>query len=156
MSDDGPARPDGYVARLDAAWRAFRGALDPEALSSTTPSGWTVQGMVGHVAFWLETVPPFVTGAFRGDPTAFQFTFPSGYVAGDGEWPSADEHNRREAAWAVGQPPEAVLRRLDEAFARTRSFVVDTVTDDELQSRAQYFQEVLDHLDAHRSTDLGG
>lgn len=156
MTDHPTAALEEYLAQLDGAWTAFRSALDPATLAATTPSGWTVQGMVGHVAFWLETVPPFVTGAFRGDPSAFQFTFPSGYVAGDGDWPSADEHNRREAAWAAEQPPEAVLRRLDEAFTRTRAYVADTVTPEELEAQARYFQEVLDHLDGHRTTDLAG
>jgi hypothetical protein len=39
------------------AWRPFRRAMSSlglEALSETTPSGWTYKAMLGHIAFWME------------------------------------------------------------------------------------------------------
>lgn len=122
-------------------------------MGATTSAGWTVKEMLAHIAFWLETVPPFVTGAFRGDVSAFELTFPSGYVAGEGEWPSAAVHNEREAAWARDQTAEAVLARADRAFDQLREFLA-TVTDEEAAEHSGYFADIGGHLDAHRTEEL--
>lgn len=136
------------------AWRAFREVLQGVDLGGVTSAGWQVRELVAHVAFWMETVPPFVTGAFRGDPAAFQITFPSGYVAGDGDWPPADEHNAREAAWARQQvDDDVVLARVGLAYEDLAAFL-ETVTDDEATAQASYFAEIADHLDAHRRAEL--
>jgi hypothetical protein len=102
----------------------------------------------------METVPPFVSGAFRGDESAFETTFPSGYVpADDGEWPPADVHNAREARWARDQPYEVVLDRAQRAHDRLTEFLA-TVTDEEADEHAGYFADVDGHLDAHRIEEL--
>jgi hypothetical protein len=140
-------------SRTDDAWRAFWQALRQVELEVSTPSGWQGKEMLAHVAFWMETVPPFVTGAFRGKPAAFQVAFPSGYVAGDDDWPTADVHNAREAAWAREQPTDAVVARAERAYDELRTFL-ETVTDEEVAAHREYFSEIADHLDQHRLADL--
>lgn len=147
----GPA--DEVRIRTDQAWRDFRDALVQVELEAPTSSGWQTKEMVAHIAFWMETVPPFVSGAFRGDEAAFNIRFPSGYVAGDGDWPAADVHNAREAEWARGQSNDAVMGRLDRAYEDLRIFL-ETVTDEEVGAHADYFAEVPGHLDQHRIAEL--
>ena len=145
---------DELRVRTDEAWAAFRSAVDGHRLDDTTPAGWTVQELLGHVAFWLETVPPFVTGAFRGRPEAFELEFPSGFSPpGDGSWPSADVHNAREAAWAREQDGSTVMSRLDAAHRALVEFLT-TVTDDEVAAHAGYFADIPGHLDEHRQNEL--
>jgi hypothetical protein len=134
---------------------AFSAAVEQRDFESTTPAGWTVKEMVAHVAFWLETTPPFVSGAFRGDVTAFDVTFPSGYSApDDGSWPAADAHNEREAAWARQQTAETVTSRLEDAIRNLQTFL-SSVTDSEAAERADYYRDIGSHLDAHRE-ELAG
>ena len=45
----------GYVAS-----RAVLDALPAERWTETLPAGWTLKEMVGHLAYWEDTVPPFV------------------------------------------------------------------------------------------------
>lgn len=142
--------------RTAEAWASFRSAMDTVALDDPTPAGWTAKEMVAHVAFWLETTPPFVTGAFRGRPEAFELEFPSGYVpADDGSWPAADVHNAREAAWAREQDGASVVARLDAAYAALTEFL-ESVTDEEATTHAGYFADTPGHLDNHRRTELEG
>lgn len=147
----GPA--DEVRIRTDQAWRDFRDALVRVELEATTSSGWQTKEMAAHIAFWMETVPPFVSGAFRGDEAAFNLRFPSGYLAGDGDWPAADVHNAREAAWARTQSNDAVIERLDRAYGELRIFL-ETVTDEEVEAQSAYFAEIADHLDQHRIAEL--
>lgn len=147
---------DDVRAGFEEAVAAFVAALGERDLEAATPSGWTTKEMVAHAAFWLETVPPFVTGAFRDRPEAFDLTFPSGFrPADDGSWPSADVHNEREAQWAREQSASAVRGRLDDAIAQLRSFLT-TVTDDEATAHRDYFRDIAGHLDAHRTSELAG
>jgi hypothetical protein len=132
---------------VERRWQDFRAAVDAADLDGTSSAGWTRKEMVAHVAFWLETVAPFVTGMWRGDPSAFEHRFPSGYQP-EGEWPAADVHNAREAAWARGHTAEAVVARLDAAASRVRD-LLGTVTDAEVTDHAEYFAEISDHLDQH-------
>lgn len=139
---------------IERAATEFGAALEGQDLEATTPSGWTGKEMVAHVAFWLETTPPFVSGAFRGDESAFAVTFPSGYVpAEDGSWPAADVHNAREAEWARTQDPDAVLQRLRDAQRRLTDFLA-TVSDEEATQQADYYRDIAGHLDSHRATEL--
>ena len=139
---------------IERATNAFEAALDGRDLDATTSSGWTAKELVAHVAFWLETTPPFVSGAFRGDESAFAVTFPSGYVPPeDGSWPAADEHNAREAEWARGQTDDAIRQRLEAARRRLADFLA-TVTDEEAEKHADYYRDIAGHLDTHRTTEL--
>ena len=45
----------GYVAS-----RAVLDALPAERWDEALPAGWTLKEMVGHLAYWEGTVPPFV------------------------------------------------------------------------------------------------
>jgi hypothetical protein len=146
---------DDLRAGVDAAWTAFRRAVVSADLDRVTSAGWRAKEMLAHVAFWLETVPPFVSGAFRGQPEAFSMTFPSGYVAGEGDWPAADVHNAREASWARDQAADAVLARADRAYDELRTFLA-TVTDEEVAAQAEYFASIGGHLDEHRTDELAG
>ena len=140
--------------RIEEVAHAFVDALDGWDLTAVTPSAWTGKEMVAHVAFWLETTPPFVAGAFRGDASAFDVTFPSGFrPPDDGSWPNADVHNAREAAWARDQTTEAVRARLDEAIRRLHEFLAG-VSDEEATTHASYFADIAHHLDGHRTTEL--
>jgi hypothetical protein len=134
--------------RFRQSWDLLATRLKDEHADRVTASGWTVKEMLAHVAFWMETVPPFVTGMWRGDASAFDVTFPSGFHP-DGEWPSADVHNAREAAWARDRSHGDVRRRLDTAASRLARFL-ETVTDDEVAEHRTYFAEAHDHLDEHR------
>lgn len=134
----------------DAA-TAFRALITGTDLSTPVADGWTAKEMVAHVAFWLETTQPFVSGMWRGDPSAFDHTFPSGFTAAtDGSWPEAEVHNAREAAWAREQSDFAVLDRLDAAIASLDAFL-ETVTDEEAIAQAEYYADIAHHLRAHRS-----
>ena len=142
---------DAVELRAEIANAAVRfvTALEQRGLESTTTAGWTAKEMAAHVAFWLETVPPFVSGAFRGDVTAFDVTFPSGYTApDDGSWPAADVHNAREAAWAREQTSETVMQRLQDALRSLEAFLL-TVTDSEAAERAEYYRDIGLHLVDH-------
>ena len=145
---------DDLREEIEAATVAFLAALEGRDLESSTAAGWPVKEMVAHVAFWLETTPPFVAGAFRGDPSAFEVTFPSGFAPpDDGTWPAADVHNAREAAWARDQPGDVVVQRLREASARLSEFLA-TVTEAEATEHAGYFRDIAHHLDVHRTDEL--
>lgn len=145
---------DDLRGEIEAAAGAFVAALEGRDLEATTPAGWTVKEMVAHVAFWLETTPPFVSGAFRGDEAAYAVTFPSGFVPpDDGSWPTADVHNAREASWALEQTSNVVVQRLREAQRRLEEFLV-TVTDEEAIERVGYYRDIASHLDAHRTEEL--
>ena len=138
---------------MNDAWRTFRDRISGVGLGETTSAGWTVKEMLAHVAFWLETVPPFVTGTYRGDPSAFEMTFPSGYRP-EGEWPPADVHNAREAAWAREQPDDVVVARAERAYEELCAFL-ETVDDEEAAANAEVFAgNVTDHLAEH-TAELG-
>lgn len=128
---------------------AFRALVTGADLDAPVADGWSAKEMVAHVAFWLETTAPFVTGTWRGDPSAFDHAFPSGFTAAtDGSWPEADVHNAREAAWAREQSDFAVLDRLDAAIVALAAFL-ETVTDEEAAAQAQYYADIAFHLRAH-------
>jgi hypothetical protein len=94
--------------------------------------------MLGHLAFWEEAMEPVVTTMFRGDQLPAGWVFGSGYVTDDGDWPIADVHNAREAAWASGQTATTVLARLDAAHARglviAGTFTAEEAADPRFQS----------------------
>jgi hypothetical protein len=102
----------GYVAS-----RAVLDALPPERWDETLPAGWTLKEMVGHLAYWEDTVPPFVesirTGAARES-------------AG-----SVDEQNARVAAAVKSLARDDVLEQLESAHRRVVD-LVRALNDDEL------------------------
>jgi hypothetical protein len=147
------------IDTVEASWRQFRqalAALPPEALDRQTSSGWTVKEMLGHVAFWMETIEPVVVGMFRGLPIEDRDWYGGDDLAVSGGWPRTDVHNAREAAWARSRPSAEVLARLDAAHRRALD-VVGTLTEAELQDE-RFVRKVTagssDHLSFHL-TELG-
>ena len=134
------------VQQVDEAYRPFRDAVDRADLDAPTSAGWTAKEMVAHVAFWKEASVGVVHNLFRGEPDP-AVAFGSGYEPGD-EWPVADVHNAREAAWARTQDAAAVVERLDRAH-RLQCEALATVTDDERAAHAEYFDVLGDHEREH-------
>lgn len=142
-----------YLETVEARWDTLReaaGKLGVRGLEQSTPSGWTAKEMLAHVAFWHEAAPYVIEHMLRGKPDPASWLFPSGYdpFASDEDWPSDAVHNAREAAWARGQTPAAVLDRLDRAHAGLVE-VLATLTEDELTTHAAYLTEVHAHLVEH-------
>src|SRR5262247_2010748 len=58
-----------YIAENDRERRrleALVGKLDDAALSRPMPDGWTVAGVLAHVAFWDQRIPTFIDMLKRG------------------------------------------------------------------------------------------
>jgi Mycothiol maleylpyruvate isomerase N-terminal domain len=129
------ATPGNELAeQLEASWERLRSAvaqLSELDLERTTTAGWTAKEMLGHLAFWEEATEPVITAMFRSQQLPAGWVFGSGYVSEDGDWPTAEVHNAREAAWARGQAATTVLARLDSAHARGLA-IAGTFTSDEL------------------------
>lgn len=140
---------------LEAGWRRFRDLLDrldPAALEQTTPAGWTIKEMTGHVAFWEEATEAVIVTMLRDDRLPDGWSFGSGYdPESDGEWPRADVHNAREAEWARTRPAAEVIARLDRAHDRAMA-VARTFTDAEVSDPRfrSYIAEKIGHYDEHR------
>jgi len=145
---------DELIELLEARWQPFPetlAALPPEDFDRRTASGWTVKEMLGHVAFWMETIQPVFVGMFRGQPIEDREWYGGDDLGVTGEWPRTEVHNAREAAWARPRPLSEVLDRLDAAYQRTVE-AVQTLTEDEL-SDGRFTKKVMDgacdHLVMH-------
>ena len=107
-----PKRPAQLLEKMREGWRPFRRALNRlglSALSGTTSSGWTYKGMLGHVAYWLEQVPPELPNRLQGRRTP---------------GPDVDGENSREAQRGLTRSARDVIQRLDAAYKG----VVDAVS----------------------------
>ena len=107
-----PKRPAQLLEKMREGWRPFRRALNRlglSALSGTTSSGWTYKGMLGHVAYWLEQVPPELPNRLQGRRTP---------------GPDVDGENSREAQRGLTRSARDVIQRLDAAYEG----VVDAVS----------------------------
>lgn len=134
--------------RVEAAWAAFRAAV-PDDLERPTSSGWTTKEMLAHVAFWDEAVVPVVITLFRGDEVPAGWSFGSGDLGLTGnDWPPADVHNAREAAWARARSAVEVLERCDRAHAQLVALLL-TVTDEEVAEHEEYFRPLGAHYEHH-------
>ena len=61
-----------YIAENDRERRrleALVGTLDDEALSRPMPAGWTVAGVLAHLAFWDQRIVTFIELLKRGAKT---------------------------------------------------------------------------------------
>lgn len=140
---------------MERGWDAFRSVvarLGPDGLERRTSAGWTAKEMLGHMAFWDETVEPIVMAMFRGEKLAEDWAFSSGYTHPDGAWPLAAEHNARESAWARGRSAEDVVARLDAAHARAME-IARSLSDVEVEDvrYQEYLLGKAAHYDEHRS-----
>jgi hypothetical protein len=139
------------LTNVATAWEPFKSAavrLGPDGLERETSAGWKAKELLGHAAFWDEAAFGAIAGMMRHEPMPPGWGFGSGYVPNSSEWPRAEVHNAREAAWARGQQASAVLERLEKAH-RGLVNVLETVTDDELARDKDYFGRLGKHYAEH-------
>lgn len=144
------ATPRALVEKHIEAWGLFREAVErlgPERLEQRTYGGWTAKELVSHVAFWDEAIFGFITTAVRGKELPEGWSFTSGYVPA-GEWPSADQHNAREAEWARNRPASEVIERLLKAH-ETAVATLEGVSDEEISKMPRYFASLAEHYKEH-------
>lgn len=144
-------RADDVRARVDRSWGRFRAAVEAsvDRLDHPTQAGWSAKEMVAHVAFWDEAVVPVVVTMFRGEVLPPGWEFGSGDLGlVDDQWPSADVHNAREAAWARSRSSAEVVERCDRAH-RQLGALLATVTDDEVAEHLDYFGNLGSHYEEH-------
>jgi hypothetical protein len=96
---------------------------------------------------------PVVVTMFRGDAMPAGWSFGSGDLGlAEGDWPAADVHNAREAAWARGHSAPEVLDRCDRAHAELVT-LLGTLTDEEVAEHEEYFRPLGAH-DEHHAPEL--
>lgn len=137
-------------AQIEEGWRQFRGAvgsLSAEQFDQATASGWTVKQMLAHVAFWEETVLNRVPVLLGREEPPVEDWYGGADLGVAGDWPHFDVHNAREAAWAVGQPAERILGRLDRAHARVTALAAGL--DDEQAANAEIWEKVTGETCGH-------
>jgi hypothetical protein len=130
------------IEHVYIASRAVLEALPAERWDEQLPAGWTLKEMVGHLAYWEDTVPTFVesirTGAARDS-------------AG-----SVDEQNARVAAAVKSLARDDVLEQLESAHRRVvdlvRSLNDDEVADGRILEKLA--GDTFDHYPDHFA-DLG-
>jgi hypothetical protein len=107
-----PKRPAELLEKLREGWRPFRRALNRlglEALSDTTPSGWTYKAMVSHVAHWMEHLASEMPNRIEGRR---------------GPFPDVDAENARETEASKSRSAHETVERVHAAYKN----VVDLVT----------------------------
>jgi hypothetical protein len=127
----------GYIASL-----AVLEALPAERWDETLPAGWTLKEVVGHLAYWEDTVPPFVESARTG-------------VARESAG-TVDEQNAKAAASVKDLSRDEVLKRWQDAHARVTG-TVRSLNDDELANERIFEKlagDTFDHYPDHFA-DLG-
>jgi len=137
---------------IEAAWAPWRAAVDRvgvDQFDDGTPAGWTVKELLGHMAFWEEATVGVVALLLRQTELPEGWRFGSGYQP-EAEWPAAEVHNAREAAWATGVTADEVLARLDAAHAESldvvSGFTAAEVADERFRS---YVDEKIGHYVEH-------
>ena len=147
-------KADVFADQVDAAWLALRqevDRLDPTDFDARTPAGWTVKEMLGHIAFWAETVESVIVGMLREEPISEADWYGGDDLAVSGPWPPADVHNAREAAWARKHSVREVLGRMDAAHRR--AVMVAGGLDDEEMADERFTGKVraatIDHYQEH-------
>ena len=105
------------IEHVYVASRAVVEELPPERWDTMLPAGWTLKEMVGHLAYWEETVPPFIESLRTG-------------VARESVG-TVDEQNAKTAAAVKGLSTDQVLTRWQDAHARMTE-IVRSLNDDEL------------------------
>lgn len=127
----------GYVAS-----RAVLDALPVERWDETLPAGWTLKEMVGHLAYWEDTVPPFVDAVRTG-------------VAREAAG-TVDDQNAQAASSVKDLSRDDVLKRWQDAHERVTG-MVRSLNDDELASERiieKLAGDTFDHYPDHFA-DLG-
>ncbi len=127
----------GYVAS-----RAVLDALPAERWDETLPAGWTLKELVGHLAYWEDTVPPFVESIRTGAAPESAGT--------------VDEQNAKAAAAVKDLSRDEVLNRWQDAHARVTE-MIRSLNDDELANERvieKLAGDTFDHYPDHFA-DLG-
>jgi hypothetical protein len=141
------------LRRVETAWQPMQeavGRLGEIRLLRPTSAGWTARELVAHLSFWDEAVLGVVVGMFRREALPDDWRFGSGYLPDDGQgWPSADEHNAREAAWARARTGPEVLARFPRAHDQLVA-ILSTVTEQEASDHADYFHRLGLHYVEHQ------
>jgi hypothetical protein len=133
-----PRTPQDLLERMDPAWRRFRRAVSHIGLlngAQRSPSGMTYRGLLGHVAYWLESVPvelPMRLAGRRNDP------------------PDVDAVNAQVAAEADTRPSHEVTERLDRAYSAVRELVVALPADVPFLAVRLVAGETYDHFREHQ------
>jgi hypothetical protein len=130
------------IEHVYVASRAVLEALPAERWDEQLPAGWTLKEMVGHLAYWEDTVPQFVVSIRAGAARES-----AGSVA---------EQNARAAAAVRDLSRDEVLKRWQEAHARVTE-MVRSLNDDELASERlveKLAGDTFDHYPDHFA-DLG-
>jgi hypothetical protein len=105
------------IEHVYVASRAVLDALPSERWDETLPAGWTLKEMVGHLAYWEDTVPTFVESIRAG--------------AARESSGSVDEQNARVAAAVRSLARDDVLDQLESAHRRAVD-LVRSLNEDEL------------------------
>jgi hypothetical protein len=105
------------IEHVYVASRAVLDALPSERWDETLPAGWTLKEMVGHLAYWEDTVPTFVESIRAG--------------AARESSGSVDEQNARVAAAVRSLARDDVLEQLESAHRRVVD-LVRSLNEDEL------------------------
>jgi hypothetical protein len=145
MAADSP-----LLALVHESWAPIArlaGRVSAADLQLRTAAGWTVAELLAHLAFWDEAVVPVVTTIFRRQPLPLGWQFGSGYEAGS-EWPAANVHNAREAAWARTVAGEAVRARLKSAHDAMLS-ILETFDEEEARAHGAYLEGIARHYREH-------
>ena len=151
MTSEGARRHRERIAAGREPLRRAAGRLGAAGLARPTPAGWTAKEVLAHIAFWEEAVVPVVVGMFRQQPLPPDWQFGSGDLGlAPGEWPAAEVHNAREAAWARGRSADEVLARWDRAHAGLLA-LIDSLTEAEAAAHAAYLGEIDAHYRDHAS-----
>jgi hypothetical protein len=130
------------IEHVYVASRAVLEALPVERWDEPLPAGWTLKEMVGHLAYWEDTVPRFVESVRTGA---------AGASAG-----SVDEQNAKAAASVKDLSRDEVLKRWQDAHARVTE-MVRSLSDDELANERiieKLAGDTFDHYPDHFA-DLG-
>jgi hypothetical protein len=130
------------IEHVYVASRAVLEALPAERWDEQLPAGWTLKEMVGHLAYWEDTVPQFVVSIRAGAARES-----AGSVA---------EQNARAAAAVRDLSRDEVLKRWQEAHARVTE-MVRSLNDDELANERlieKLAGDTFDHYPDHFA-DLG-
>jgi hypothetical protein len=134
---------------IEASWRPFRDLAEQlrARLEDKTQAGWAAKEMLGTIAFWDEAAFGWITIGIRQGQLPAGWVFGSGFAPVD-DWPAADVHNAREAAWARDKSTDEVLARCDSAHAALLE-IIDTVNDEEAAANPNYFPQLGGHYRDH-------
>jgi hypothetical protein len=133
-----------YIADNDRERRrleALVGALDDAALSRTMPAGWTVAGVLAHLAFWDQRIIIFIDMLKRGAKVPVE-------IAEDVDW-----INDAAKPAQLALPPRRAATLAVET-ARATDHAVATLSEELLGKNAAAGSPIYLHRARHRREHL--